>query len=278
LPQLRISGLLTLPPNAWSISLASPKTYGQVRAAHIADYERLFRRVHLSLGGQPPGFINLPTDERLKRVQQGATDLDLEALYFHFGRYLLISSSRPGTLAATLQGKWNDKLAPSWDSKYTININTEMNYWPAEVCNLSELHEPLFDLIEKAREDGRRVAKNLYGARGFVAHHNTDIWGHAVPIDGARYGIWPMGAAWLCLHLWEHYDFTRDRQFLKDRAYPLLKEAAEFLLSYLTEDKLGQLITGPSISPENRYQTPDGQVASLCMGPTMDLEITRAVV
>ena len=253
------------------------KTYGQVRAAHIADYERLFRRVHLSLGGQPPGFINLPTDERLKRVQQGATDLDLEALYFHFGRYLLISSSRPGTLAATLQGKWNDKLAPSWDSKYTININTEMNYWPAEVCNLSELHEPLFDLIEKAREDGRRVAKNLYGARGFVAHHNTDIWGHAVPIDGARYGIWPMGAAWLCLHLWEHYDFTRDRQFLKDRAYPLLKEAAEFLLSYLTEDKLGQLITGPSISPENRYQTPDGQVASLCMGPTMDLEITRAL-
>jgi alpha-L-fucosidase 2 len=258
------------------------KSYVQVRASHVTDHQRLFRRVRLSLGAQPPGSdklatIKLPTDERLKRVQQGATDLDLEALYFHFGRYLLISSSRPGTMAATLQGKWNDKLAPSWDSKYTININTEMNYWPVEVCNLSELHEPLFDLIEKTREDGRRVAKNLYGARGFVAHHNTDIWGHAVPIDGARYGIWPMGAAWLCLHLWEHYDFTRDRQFLKDRAYPLLKEAAEFLLSYLIDNGRGELITGPSISPENRYQTPDGQVASLCMGPTMDLQITRAL-
>jgi len=258
------------------------KSYAQLRAAHVADHQRLFHRVRLSLGGQPPGSknlatIKLPTDERLQRVQQGATDLDLEALYFHFGRYLLISSSRPGTLAATLQGKWNDKLAPSWDSKYTININTEMNYWPTEVCNLSELHEPLFDLIEKTREDGRRVAKDLYGARGFVAHHNTDIWGHAVPIDGARYGIWPMGAAWLCLHLWEHYDFTRDRQFLRTRAYPLLKESAEFLLSYVIDNGRGQLITGPSISPENRYQTPDGQVASLCMGPTMDLEITRAL-
>src|SRR3989442_796699 len=180
-------------------------------------------------------------------------------------------------MAANLQGKWNDKLAQSWDSKYTININTEMNYWPAEVGNLSELHEPLFDLIENAREDGRRVARNLYGARGFVIHHNTDIWGDAVPIDGVGSGIWPMGGAWLSLHLWEHYDFTRDRQFLARRAYPVMKEAAEFFLDYLVDDGHGHLITGPSISPENRYQTADGQIAKLAMGPTMDLEITRAL-
>ena len=250
------------------------KPFARLRAAHVADYQRLFQRVQLNLGSTTH---DLPTDERLKQVQGGAADLSLEALYFQFGRYLLISSSRPGTMAANLQGKWNDKLAPSWDSKYTININTEMNYWPAEVCNLSELHEPLFDLIENARADGRRVGKNLYSARGFVIHHNTDLWGDAVPIDGVGSGIWPMGGAWLSLHLWEHYDFTRDRQFLAQRAYPVMKEAAEFLLDYLVDDGHGRLITGPSISPENRYQTADGQIGKLCMGPTMDLEITRAL-
>lgn len=263
------------------------KPFARLRAAHIADHQKLFRRVQLRL--TPPSVSDfrpeerlkpipsLPTDQRLKRVGQGVKDLDLEALYFQFGRYLLISSSRPKTMAANLQGKWNDKLAPSWDSKYTININTEMNYWPAEVCNLSELHEPLFDLIENAREDGRRVAKNLYGARGFVIHHNTDLWGDAVPIDGVHAGIWPMGGAWLSLHLWEHYDFTRDRHFLAKRAYPIMREAAEFLVSYLVDDGHGQLLTGPSISPENRYQAADGQIAKLCMAPTMDLEITRAL-
>ena len=256
------------------------KPYAQLRFAHVTDYQRLFRRVRFELDAQPPataGGSDLPTDERLKRVQQGTIDTDLEALYFQFGRYLLISSSRPGAMAANLQGKWNDKLAPSWDSKYTININTEMNYWPAEVCNLSELHEPLFELIDSAREDGRRVARNLYGARGFVIHHNTDIWGDAVPIDGVGSGIWPMGGAWLSLHLWEHYDYTRDRQFLARRAYPVMKEAAEFFLDYLVDDGHGYLVTGPSISPENRYQTTDAQIAKLCMGPTMDLEITRAL-
>ena len=253
------------------------KSYAQLEATHVADYQRFFRRVRLDLGHAGRDQADLPVDERLQRVQAGATDLDLEALYFQFGRYLLISSSRPGGLPANLQGKWNDKLAPSWDSKYTININTEMNYWPAEVCNLSELHEPLFDLIEAAREDGRHVARNLYGARGFVIHHNTDIWGDAVPIDGVGSGIWPMGGAWLSLHLWEHYDFTRDRQFLSRRAYPLMKEAAEFFLDYLIADGHGRLITGPSISPENRYRTADGQIAKLCMGPTMDLEIVRAL-
>ena len=250
------------------------KPYIQLAAAHVADHQRLFRRVAFDLTASVP---NLPTDERLKRMQEGATDLALEALYFQFGRYLLMASSRPGTMPANLQGIWNDQLQPSWDSKYTININTEMNYWPAEVCNLSELHEPLFDLIDLAREDGRRVAKNLYGARGFVLHHNTDAWGHAVPIDSVGSGIWPMGAAWLSLHLWDHYDFTRDRDFLSKRAYPVMKEAAEFLLSYMVEDGQGHLVTGPSISPENRYRLLDGTVSRLCMGPTMDTEIAHAL-
>ena len=253
---------------------AAKKPYAQLREAHIADHQRLFRRVDFRLGSPAS---NLPTDERLKRVQVGATDLGLEALYFQFGRYLLIASSRPGTMAANLQGIWNDQIAPSWDSKYTININTEMNYWPAEVCNLSELHEPLFDLIDNAREDGRRVAKNLYGAHGFVIHHNTDLWGHAVPIDGVHAGIWPMGGAWLSLHLWDHYDFTRNREFLARRAYPVMKEAAEFLIDYLIDDGKGHLITGPSLSPENRYLGPDGSAVKLCMGPTMDTEITHAL-
>jgi len=253
---------------------AAKKSYDQLRAAHIADHQRLFRRMAFQLGAPTP---DLPTDERLKRVQAGQTDLALEALFFQFGRYLLMASSRPGTMAANLQGIWNDKLEPSWDSKFTININTEMNYWPAEVCNLSELHEPLFDLIENARADGRNVAKNLYGARGFVLHHNTDAWGHAVPIDGVGSGIWPMGAAWLSLHYWDHYDFTRDHAFLATRAYPVMKEAAEFLLDYLIDDGKGHLITGPSLSPENRYKAPDGTAAKLCMGPTMDTEITHAL-
>ena len=250
------------------------KSYAQLLTAHVADYQRFFRRVELRLSGPSP---NLPTDERLNRVRQGKKDAGLEELFFQFGRYLLISSSRPRTLPANLQGIWNDKLEPSWDSKYTININTEMNYWPAEVCNLSELHVPLFDLLDRAREDGRRVAKKLYGAGGFVIHHNTDLWGHAVPIDGVHAGIWPMGGAWLSLHLWDHYDYTRDREFLARRAYPTMKEAAEFFLDYLVEDRNGHLVTGPSLSPENRYRASDGSVAKLCMGPTMDIEITRAL-
>ena len=180
-------------------------------------------------------------------------------------------------MAANLQGKWNDQMQPSWDSKYTININTEMNYWPAEMCNLSELHEPLFDLVDNAREDGRRLAKNLYGARGFVIHHNTDLWGDAVPIDGVHAGLWPMGGAWLSLHLWDHYDYTRDLAFLRTRAYPVLKEAAEFLLAHMVEDGRGHLVTGPSLSPENRYRMPDGSTPKLCMGPAMDIQITYSL-
>jgi alpha-L-fucosidase 2 len=250
------------------------KPYEQLKRVHVADYQRLYRRVQFSVGAPQP---DLPTDERLKRIAEGATDIALEPLYFQFGRYLLIASSRPGSFAATLQGKWNDMLSPPWESKYTININTEMNYWPAEVTNLSELHEPLFDLIEKAREDGRRVARVMYGAPGFVMHHNTDGWGHAVPIDGVGSGIWPMGAAWLSLHYWDHYDFTRDREFLAGRGYPVMKEAAEFLLATFTTDSKGRLLTGPSLSPENRFKTADGQIGKLAMAPTMDLEITHAL-
>jgi alpha-L-fucosidase 2 len=254
---------------------APQKRYDALRAAHITDYQKYFRRAELDIVG--PDRAGSPTDERLRRVQKGENDPGLAALYFQFGRYLLISSSRPGSLAATLQGIWNDSLAPSWDSKFTININTEMNYWLAEVANLSDLHEPLFDLIDNARPDGRRTARELYGAGGFVIHHNTDIWGDTVPIDGVGSGIWPMGGAWLSLHLWDHYDFTRDRAFLASRAYPVMKEAAQFLLDYMVDDGHGYLITGPSISPENRFRQADGQVGKLCMGPTMDLEITSAL-
>ncbi len=174
--------------------LAAKRNYADLKKRHVDDYQRFFQRVKLSLGSE--AAPDLPTDERLKRVTDGASDLHLVEQYFQFGRYLLISCSRPGNMAATLQGLWNDKLDPSWDSKYTININTEMNYWPAEVTNLSELHEPLFDLIDWARPDGRRIAKAIYGARGFVLHHNTDIWGDAVPIDGVGSGLWAMGGAW----------------------------------------------------------------------------------
>jgi alpha-L-fucosidase 2 len=253
------------------------KGYELLRSAHCSDHRALFRRVSLRLGAPDAALSSLPTDERLAKVQQGGSDSQLVEQYFQFGRYLLMGTSRPGTLAATLQGIWNDSLAPPWDSKFTININTEMNYWPAEVCNLAELHEPLFDLIESTRASGRKTAKQIYGAGGFVAHHNTDIWGDTVPIDGARSGVWPMGAAWLSLHLWEHYAFSRDKAFLAKRGYPIMKEAAQFLLDYLVEDGKGNLVTGPSISPENHFKLPDGGDGFLCMGPYMDTEITRAL-
>jgi alpha-L-fucosidase 2 len=255
------------------------KPFNKLRDAHVADHTRFFRRVELDLGGPDvdPKLSRLPTDARLTLMQKGGRDPQLLVQYFQFGRYLAMASSRPGTMAANLQGIWNYRLEPDWGSKYTININTEMNYWPVETCNLSEMHEPLFDLIDNMKYSGRRAAREMYGARGFMAHHNTDAWGHTEPVDGPSWGVWAMGAAWLSLHLWEHYDFQRDPEFLSKRAYPTMKEAAEFLLDYLVEDPQGYLVTGPSISPENSYVLPDGTVGELCMGPSMDMEITRAL-
>ena len=259
-----------------TISKAFEKEYKELADAHRDDYQKYFRRVSLSLGLAKKSPA-LPTDERLEAVRKGGTDLGLAELYFQYGRYLLISSSRPGSMAANLQGKWNESVNPSWGSKYTVNINTQMNYWPVDVLNMSEMIDPLFDLIDAARPTGRQVAQSYYGARGFVIHHNTDIWGDAIPIDGTSSGIWPMGAAWLALHAWDHYEFTRDKAFLSARGYPLMKEAAEFLLDYLIDDGKGHLITGPSISPENQYIAGDGRPATLAMGPMMDIEITRAL-
>src|SRR5262245_23229660 len=256
---------------------ASEKPFAQLRSAHVADHRPVFRRIDFALGSNEDQSTQLPTDERLKRVQSGETDLQLETLYFQYGRYLLMASSRPGTLGANLQGIWNDSMVPPWESKYTININTEMNYWPAEVTNLAEMHEPLFGLLDNLLPIARETARRMYGARGFVAHHNADGWGHATPVDSVGPGMWPMGAAWLSLHLWEHYDFGRDRAFLAERAYPIMKEAAQFFLDYLVEDGKGHLITGPSTSPENRYRMSDGTVARMCMGPTMDGEILYAL-
>ncbi|MHC4119715.1 MAG: glycosyl hydrolase family 95 catalytic domain-containing protein [Planctomycetota bacterium] len=244
-----------------------------MRRAHVTEHRRLFRRVELDLGATQAA--DMPTDERLAAIKKGIKDPSLCSLYFQFGRYLLISSSRPGCMPANLQGLWNHHIkAPSWNCDYHININVQMNYWPAEVCNLSECHEPFFDLVDNLRPRGRKTARDVYGCRGFVAHHTTDAWFWTSPIGNVGYGMWPTGAAWCCQHLWEHYAFTGDRDFLEDRAYPAMKEAAEFFLDFLVEDpKTGELVCGPSISPENRFRTPDGKTSNLTMGPAMDQQI-----
>jgi len=260
------------PEAACAGALRVSRPYADLLARHLADHRALFRRVRLDLGSNDRNDV--PTDERLAAVRAGAVDPGLVAAYFQYGRYLLIASSRPGTQPANLQGLWNDDVSPAWGSKYTININTEMNYWPAEVTNLAECHEPLFDLIEELREPGRRTARAHYGARGFVAHHNTDLWRAATPVDGARWGLWPMGAAWLATHLFEHYAFGLDAAFLL-RAYPTMKEASEFLLDFLVEDPQGRLVTNPSHSPENSFLDASGHEGVLCVGATMDFEIIR---
>lgn len=254
------------------VAAAAAKPYAALRADHAAEHRRLFGRVALDLGGGEAA--SRPTDERLQALRDGAEDRQLAALHFQYGRYLLMASSRPGSQPANLQGVWNEDLEPGWGSKWTININTEMNYWPAEVCNLAECHLPLLDLIDSLRPSGRRTAMVHYGCRGFVAHHNTDLWRTTTPADSTGSGLWPMGAAWLCRHLWEHYRYGGDRAFL-EWAYPIMREAAEFLLDFLVDDGDGHLVTSPSLSPENRFQTPDGARATVCAGPTMDMQIAR---
>ena len=255
--------------SAAQIERAAAKPYADLLTAHLADYQRLFRRVTLDLGSTAES--RLPTNQRLRHPDDPA----LAALYFQFGRYLLISSSRPGNLPANLQGLWNDSFTPPWFSDFTININTEMNYWPAEVCNLAECHEPLFDLIDMLREPGRQTARERYGCRGFVLSTRTNPWG-CTDLRASAGLLYHDAAAWLSLHLWEHYQFTGDQDFLARRAYPVMKEAAEFYLDFLVEHpRTGRLVSGPGTSPENQFLTPDGNKASLSMGPTMSQQIIR---
>lgn len=261
-----------------TIQSARVLTYDTLRARHIEDYSELFGRVDLELQDtRNSNNEHVPTDERLSRVQQGGQDPGLITLYFHFGRYLLIACSRPGSLPANLQGIWNEEMTPRWDSKYTININTEMNYWIAETGNLPECHLPLFDMIERLREPGRITAQKMYGCRGFVTHHNTDIWADTAPQDISLHATqWPMGAAWLCLHLWDHYEFGGDREHLA-RSYSIMKEAAQFFLDFLIVSPEGELVTCPSVSPENTYIAPTGESGTLCYGPSMDNQILFAL-
>ncbi len=246
------------------------KSFAAMHAAHVREHQRLFRRVRLDLGITEAA--NLPTDQRPAKFLEGA-DPQLATLYFQYGRYLLISSSRPGTQPANLQGLWNESMTPPWESKYTININTEMNYWPAETTNLSECHEPLLRMVTELVENGSRTAQIQYGAKGWVCHHNTDLWRQTAPIDGPLWGFWPTGGAWLSTHLWNHYEFTRDDKFLA-RVYPAIKGAAQFFVDTLVEEpKHKWLVTCPSISPENVH--PAG--VAICAGPTMDMQILRDV-
>ena len=260
------------------LDAAARRGYDAIRAGAAADHARLFGRVAFSIDGAEERD-GVPTDERLAAVKAGGRDAGLLALYFQYGRYLLIASSRPGTLPATLQGIWNDSMTPPWESKYTININTEMNYWPAEVANLAECHEPLFDLVDRIAERGRETARRLYGCGGFVAHHNVDLWADTAPVDpGTRHAYWPTGGAWLATHLWEHYLFGGDERFLRERAWPVLRGSAEFYADFLVEDRSGRLLSGPSVSPENAFRLEGGGEAGLCMAPTMDNQIIRLVL
>ncbi len=255
------------------INTAAKRGFQELRQEHIADYQNLYKRVAFELE-DIANYEEIPTDVRLQKATEGNVDIGLSKLYFDYGRYLLIASSRPGTLPATLQGLWNRQMLPPWDSKFTININTEMNYWPAESCNLSECHLPLFDLIEHMVENGQQTAKKMYGCRGFVAHHNTDIWGDTVTQDIWIPGsYWVMGAAWLCTHQWTHYQYTKDEIFLR-RAYPIMRECALFFLDFLIEDK-GYLKTCPSVSPENTFILPNGEKGANSAGVTMDNQILR---
>jgi alpha-L-fucosidase 2 len=272
-----------------NLNSAADRSYNELRAEHVADYRRYASRANFRLLDGPDPLRDLATDKRMQRLKNGglnsgpdarpdaSLDVGLIATYFQFGRYMLISSSRPGTLPANLQGIWNESLDPPWGSKFTVNINAEMNYWMAESANLADLHAQLFDLLDSTRASGSETARKYFNARGYLVNHNTDIWGDSIPVDHVQAGVWPMGAAWLSLHLFSHYAYSMDAAFLRDRAYPRLKEIAEFFLDYLASGPDGTLLSGPSQSPENKYKLPDGTTASLCMSPAMDTEIIRAV-
>jgi alpha-L-fucosidase 2 len=249
------------------------KDYKTLLNRHLNDFGGLMSRVHLKVGDQ--SMNNTPIDERLKAFHEGKADPNLEALCFQFGRYILASSSRAGGQPANLQGIWNEAVIPPWGSKYTININTEMNYWPTEVCNLAECHQPMFSMLKDISVTGAETAKEYYGHGGWVAHHNTDLWRGTAPVDAARFGMWPVGGAWLCQDIWEHYAFTNDKQFLKEY-YPVMKGAAQFLLELMVVDpKHGWLVTPFSMSPEHGYYDSHDTVSFLSPSPTMDIGIIR---
>jgi alpha-L-fucosidase 2 len=250
------------------IAEAAKSSFTELHRAQLADHQRLFRRMTLDLGTSAAS--QLPTDERIQHFAEG-DDPQLAALYVQFGRYLLISSSRPGGQPISLQGLWNDSMTPPWGGKYTININTEMNYWPTEIANLSECVEPLVAMVLELTKTGARTAQAMYGARGWAVHHNTDLWRASAPIDGPNWGMWPTGGAWLCLSLWDHYEYSDDKEMLK-RIYPALRGASEFFIDTLVEEPGHKwLVTNPSLSPENLH--PFG--AAVCAGPTMDMQILR---
>jgi alpha-L-fucosidase 2 len=255
------------------LAAAVLRPYSELRQAHVADHKRLFRRVSLDLGTSPAA--NRPTDERIRSFSQ-SVDAGLVTLLFQYGRYLLIASSRPGTQPANLQGIWSHKERPVWSSNWTLNINTEMNYWPAEPTNLAECHTPLLDFIAELSVNGRQTALTNYGCRGWTAHHNADLWRQSAPAGAYGAGnptwaMWPLAGTWLCQHLWEHYAFGGDSDYLHARAYPVMKEAATFCLDWLIEDDQGYLVTAPSTSPENRFRLPDGETGGVSIAATMDM-------
>lgn len=261
-----------------TLDAASATSYADARKAHVADYRKYFDRVRLDLGGKDKAPEGKDTRERLLAYCDGAEDTALEELYFNFNRYLMISSSRPGGLPANLQGIWNHYLRAPWSSNYTININAEMNYWPAEVCNLSECHQPFLNYVREISANGAQTARNFFGAEGWSLSHNADIWGQTNPVGNRGWGDpvwanWYVGAPWVCQHLYEHYRFTGDKKYLREEAYPVMKEAARFCLDWLVEGKDGHLVTAPSTSPENRYVTPEGGVYGVSVGSTMDMSI-----
>jgi alpha-L-fucosidase 2 len=254
-----------------AIRAASKKKFSQIKEDHISDYKKYFQRVAFALDA--PNFADLPTDQRLQCIKNGNYDPQLVSQFFQFGRYLLISSSRPGCLPANLQGKWAHFIQNPWNSDYHTNINLQMNYWPAEVCNLADCHKPLFTFIDKLQVPGRRTANIHYGAKGWVVHHTTNVWGFTSPAEDAKWGLFPAGSGWLCQHLWEHYAFNLDTAFLA-YAYPIMKGSAQFYLDFLVEEpKYHQLVTCPSSSPENLFYGPDGKSYSICIGPSMDSQI-----
>lgn len=236
---------------------AVAKGYEALRSAHLADHKALYDRVELELGGGNEKY--LPTDERLYRHENGAADPAIYALYFNFGRYLTIAASREGTQPTNLQGIWNDSVMPPWNSNYTVNINTEMNYWPTLMVNLPECHEPLLKMIGELAVSGARTAREYYDAPGFVCHHNSDLWRKTTPTGAHRagtaiYACWPMSSGWFMRHLWEHYEYMQDKAYLRDTAWPIIKKAAEFYRTLLVEDENGHLIIAPSTSPENNFR------------------------